>query len=267
MGQGGTGQGSTDQRGFALLPVLWGMALLALIGGTVATALRAETTILRARRLAAEGRAIADAAISLGVAQLLATDATQRPRLDGTPVGLVLDDQAVVLRLQDEAGKVDLNTAAAPVLRRYFAVTLGDESLAVAALARRWPAPGARRFLSVAELGLLPGVTPAVLAQLAPGLTVHAQQPGPDPATAPPAALRALPGITETEIERVLAARREGDGALPAGLLAGLARREVLGTAVELRAELVRGGLAIRRRAVVRLVADPARPVWVYAWE
>jgi general secretion pathway protein K len=251
------------EAGFALVPVLWAAALLGLIAGAVAMAMRAETGIARAQRAAAEGRAIADAAIHLTIAQLLGADAAQRPRLDGTPFGLLLDDQAVLLRVQDEAGKVDLNMAVAEVLRRYFAVMLVDEAdtaeaLAPAVLARRWPAPGARRFLGVAELGLLPGVTPAMLARVAPGLTVHAQQPGPDPATAVPAALLALPGMTAAEVERVLALRSAAAGG-PA--------REIMGTAVELRAELERGGLWVRRRAVVRLVADPARPVWVYAWE
>ena len=246
------------ERGFALLPVLWAVALLGLIAGAVATALRAESGIARAQRLAAEGRAIADAAIHLAIAQLLAADATQRPRLDGTPDVIVFDGQAVLLRVQDEAGKVDVNMATPEVLRRYFAVTLEDASVADAVLARRWPAPGARRFLSVGELALLPGVTPGLLARLAPGLTVHAQQPGPDPATAVPAALLALPGMTAAEVERVQALRLAPEG----GPL-----REVPGMAVELRAELERGGLRVRRRAVVRLVADPARPVWIYAWE
>ena len=74
--------------------------------------------------------------------------------------------------------------AKASVLRRYLAVVLEDAALAEA-LANELLA---RRFLSVADLALLPRVTPAVLAPLAPGLTIQAQQPAP----AEPTALLAL---------------------------------------------------------------------------
>ena len=255
------------QRGFALLPVLWASVLLALVAAAVATAMRAETGIARVQRSQAEGRAIADAAIHLAIARLMAADATQHPRLDGSPLVILFDDQPVLLRLQDETGKVDLNLAAAPVLRRYFDVALGGdplaEALATQVLERRRPGPGRQRFLSVAELALLPGVTPALLAQLAPGLTVYSQQPGPDPATAVPGALLALPGMTPEEVARILVVRQQPDAGLP---IAGV-RRDVLGAAVEIQADLDRAGLRIRRRAVVRTVADPARPLWVYAWE
>lgn len=255
------------QRGFALLPVLWASVLLALVAAAVATAMRAETGIARVQRSLAEGRAIADAAIHLAIARLMAADATQQPRLDGSPLVIQFEDQPVLLRLQDETGKLDLNLAAAPVLRRYFDVTLGGDPLAEAlvtqVLDRRRPGPGRQRFLSVAELALLPGVTPAHLALLAPGLTVYAQQPGADPATAVPEVLLALPGMTPGEVARILETRRQPDDGVS---IPGL-RREIIGTAVEIRAELERAGLRIRRRAVIRTVADRARPVWVYVWE
>jgi general secretion pathway protein K len=240
-------------------------ALLALFAGSMAAAMRTESRIAQAQRAAAEGRAIADAAIHLAIARLLATDVTQRPRLDGSPTSLLVEDQPVLLWAEDETGKLDLNTATPAVLRRYLEVMLDDplvaEALAAAVLARRRPGPGRRPFLDLAELLLLPGVTPAVLAHLAPGLTVYSQQPGPDPATAVPASLLALPGMTSAEVERILALRAAAEAT------ASDTQREIFGSAVEIRVELERGGLRVRRRAVLRIVADRAQPVWVYAWE
>src|SRR5690349_9314550 len=70
--------------------------MMGLIADAVAVAMRAETGIARAQRAAAEGWAIADAAINLTVARLLAADATRRPWLNGTLFGLVFDGQAVL---------------------------------------------------------------------------------------------------------------------------------------------------------------------------
>ena len=53
------------ERGFALLPVLMVTALLALIAGSMATAMRTENRIAQAQRAASEGRAIADAASTM----------------------------------------------------------------------------------------------------------------------------------------------------------------------------------------------------------
>lgn len=252
-----------SERGFALLPVLWTVALLAVIAGAVAVAMRGDAGVARAQRLAAEGRAIADGAINLAIAQLLATDPAARPRLDGTPFALDVAGETVRLQVQDETGKIDLNIADPALLRRYVAVSLEEPepaaALADAVLARRLP--GGRPFLSVAELGLLPGMTPERLARLAPGVTVHAQAPGPDPLTAVPAALLALPRMTPAEVERLLALRLAAEAA------AARPAREILGVAVEIRAALDLGGLRVARRAVVRLVADRQRPVWIYAWE
>lgn len=215
-------------RGFALLAVLWLVSLLALVGASLAGTARVEIQFGRNAVEKAKAEALADAGVYQAVLTLFETDPAVRPRADGSVYTFALGGGEVRVRIQDETGKIDLNTAPDELLEGLLAsVGMPPEEVpaVVDALVefREGPGgPGVRAgprqaagelppkyapFEAVDELQQVPGMTPEVYRRVAPFVTVHSWESGIDPMVAPPEVLRALPGITRREIEEVLAAR------------------------------------------------------------
>lgn len=115
----------------------------------------------------------------------------------------------LLLRIDSETGKVNLNSASPDLLAGLLQAVGADSrqaaAIATAIVAWRFPrsqgtsdpaagpgyqSPGAP-FESIAELGLVPGMTPALLAALAPHLTLY-HNGDPDLASADPVVLRAI---------------------------------------------------------------------------
>ena len=215
--------------GFIVVAVLAVLALLTSLLGSLSLAARggidAALTASEQLRLEALTRAGAD----LVVHELYGL---RRPahRVDGREIRL--DDGTVAVRVEDEAGKVDLN-GSDPILLAgiYRAAGLGGlepERFAaqVVAWRDRLPAPagaGAPRepgFRTVGELRWLPGMTAEDAAVLADLVTVH--NPGGKilPASAPETVLRALPGVSPQTLERVLRLRESPTPRMAEGLAA-----------------------------------------------
>lgn len=209
------------EAGFALLLVLWSLALLALVGTHVTATGRAEALLAANLRVAAMAEAAADGAVHLAVFRLLDPSA-QGWRPDGLmrdgPVREVAlpGGATALLRIGSEQGKLNPNLAPAPLLAALLG-QLGAEPRAAAGLAaaildwrsagmrprpngakepqyraagRAWAPPG-RPFESLEELGLVLGMTPALLARLTPFLSLH-QGGDPDPRLAHPVLLQAM---------------------------------------------------------------------------
>ncbi len=115
----------------------------------------------------------------------------------------------LLLRIDSETGKVNLNSASPDLLAGLLQAVGADSrraaAIATAIVAWRFPrsrdtsdpaagpgyqSPGAP-FESIAELGLVPGMTPALLTALAPHLTLY-HNGDPDLASADPVVLRAI---------------------------------------------------------------------------
>ena len=202
------------QRGFALLLVLWSLALLALLGTHVTAIGRTEAQLAANLRVAAAAEAAADGALHQAIFHLLDPSPT-RWWPDGILREIALPDSARgLVRIESEQGKVNPNLAT-PRLLEALLLHLGAEprtasSLAAAILdwrtagprpggakepqyraAGRDYAPPGRPFESVEELGLVLGMTPALLARLSPFLSVY-QGGEPDPRLAHPVVLQAM---------------------------------------------------------------------------
>jgi general secretion pathway protein K len=276
-------------NGFALVTVLWTVMIVGLIAAAVMATTRSDATQARTRRRAAELRAVADAGIEIAILRLLDAGGTLRPPLDGTPFAVTFDGLAMEARVQDEGGKIDLNAAPAPLLRKLLQSAGLDEDAADAETDRilDWREPGdarhpngagrgdyeaaglpyapRRRALpTVAELKLVMGITPELFAALQPAATVVSQQPGVDAAVAPRAALLALPDIDGESADDILRARHaSGQGeAEPAAA----AVRDLSGHAFTISTAVVQGRFSVRRVAVIRLSGDMQSPIWVYSW-
>jgi len=203
------------QKGFALLIVLLTMGFLALIGTQIVAAARSDTRLAGNLKQEAVLQAAADGAVE-NVMFAMQAARTPQFRADGVPRELRIGDTVVAVRVEKESDRVNLNTAAAALLRALMvqvgaAPALADR-LSAAILDWRTAGTNARNggakapqyqaaglsyappgtpFQSVEELVQVLGMTPALLERLAPHLTVLTDG-DPDMTTRDPVVSRAL---------------------------------------------------------------------------
>jgi general secretion pathway protein K len=222
-----TGRTSTRQRGFALLVVLWTLALIALVGIMIGASGRTEARVARNLVVAAEAEAAVDGAMEEAAFRLLAATPIKWPA-DGTPKRLTIGRFQVDVRVEDEAGKINPNEVSPEVLRALFAalglaqndaVTLtqgivdwrgGAGAQEANLAAARYVAAGLpyrppqASFQTVDEVALVAGITPDIARRLIPYLTI-AHHGTPDLSKASPVVRRALatlpPGVAGDPLE------------------------------------------------------------------
>lgn len=239
-----------NQRGSALLIVIWAVVLLAgLVAGMVATG-GSEAALTANMIDAARANHLADAGVQRAVLALLDPQ-TRRKLLLDSPASFTVqlaDDAEITIRIKDSCGDIDLNWSA-PELLRAYAVASGmkpqaADEFAHAVMARRQAAAEASAaWQSVRELGNLPGIGGAEIAALAPGLTVNCRDSGAD--------LRRA-GVL---VKRALALAGGGGGV-----------SHELAYEVESRARLA-SGAEVRIRAAIWLSLERGRPYRIAAWE
>ncbi len=188
-------------RGFALLLVLWAMAILALLLGAYGlqartAALAAETTLART-----QAHAAAEAGAMIAAAALQTPDTATRWVPDGRRYVVTFGGFVLHIRCTDVSGLVDLNSASQDTLRGLFQAA-GAPPANAAALARtltRWRrvpleigmlAPvndvqGHGPFVTLGGLRGIPGIRGELFRRVEPALTLWSGRPIPDPRFAP----------------------------------------------------------------------------------
>jgi len=216
------------RRGFALVTVIWGLAVIALL--IVSFMSSARLQLQTAYNLAGATKAdlLADAALNAAFMTLMSEresagpNLAQQPPHDGAPRFCALEGAAVAIAVEGESGKVDLNAAERNILQATLAGLGLDrrqaETIATSIMAFRSrsppqdllsagegsdarPFPPKRdMFQSVLELDQVSGVTPELFSGLAPLVTVHSGSQGLDRRAAPPALFAALAGRPPEEV-------------------------------------------------------------------
>ncbi len=233
-------------RGVALIAVLWIVALLTVIGAGFALDMRTETTLTQELLAGARARAAAEAGVFRGIWEVLKPDRRRRWRADGTERRWSFRSYRVIIALQDEGGRIDLNSGSRELLGALLTANgVEDERRgALVDAIQDWrdadDAPGVNGaedpeyqaegraagakdapFNTVAELQQVLGMSRRLYERLAPALTIHSHQPGVDAQLAPPSVLRALltgEGGSEDALETILADKeREATEAAGAG--------------------------------------------------
>ncbi len=268
---------ASDEKGFALLLVLWTMALLSLLAAQVTGAGRAQTRLANALRSGAQLQAAADAA----------TYETIWHMLDGggdfwTPGALttVINEPAgpVSVTVTDERGKLDINQAPVALMSALFSMVGANRSTAqqVANSIADWrsqqPAgadtdtplaasyradgrvwgPAGQEFQRVDEIRMVLGMTPALYTASRPYMTLALEQ-SPWVTYASPVVLAAI-------------ARAKRDAGLavdPADVRGPVVLR------VQARA-VGENGAAFTRKVLFRLDGTLSGPAWKYrilSWE
>jgi general secretion pathway protein K len=206
---------STRQRGFALLIVLWTVGFLALLGTQIVAAGRSDTQLATNLKQQAVLRAAADGAIANVMFHMLAAP-DPRFQADGATREARIGQTPVLVRVENESDRINLNTASGVLLRALIAQMGVAPAMAdqVAATILDWRTSSGRArpngakapeyraagltygppgtpFQSVDELADVLGVTPNLFERLAPHLTVLTDG-DPDMSTRDPVVARAL---------------------------------------------------------------------------
>ena len=187
--------GTGRQRGFALLIVLWSMALLALIGTRITTAGHVEAQLATNLRANAIAEAAADGAVFEALFHFMDASADHWPA-DGLARRVATPQAQVAVTILDESRKISLNMAPPPLLRGLLQVLGVNQDLAAVlsdqivdwrsrsprvsklgakepqyrAAGRDWGPPN-RPFRTVDELGLVMSMTPEILGRMRPYLS------------------------------------------------------------------------------------------------
>jgi len=229
-------------KGVALLIVLWGCTLLAIMLGGFAALARTEG--LQARYQYAQTRAhyAAEAGIMRAIEGLQSRDIRSRWIADGRAYPFEFDDARVTITIVDEDGKVDLNAASGDVLTGLFkaAGLADDKAHGLSAAIQDWRRPGdaaspngAKKpqydaagldygprngpFASVEEARMVLGMDAKTWTAVAPALTIWSGRERPNSEHAQPLALAAIPGLGEAGAAAILAKRGQVDGSTISG--------------------------------------------------
>ena len=226
-----------QQRGVALLIVLWVSIMIVVIGSAMTFSAHTEVELTTHFVESARASALAEAGINRAIVGLLHRDRREKWASDGRPYWLKLNEDTVSVTVKSENGKMDLNRASEPLLRGLLAAVAetgvelptGDvEDIADVIIDWRdrddrrkvhgaedadyrsagYPY-GARdqNFSTVSELKQVLGMTQALFQAIEPAFTVYSGSTKIDPATASRLVLLAIPGLTPESVDEFIAQR------------------------------------------------------------
>jgi general secretion pathway protein K len=203
-----------SEGGWALVSVLLTVTAISMLAAAaqslVLTGLRAEQRAWERAKL----ETLLDAGMNAAVFALI-THSQDGWRIDGTPRDFTFDGKTVHIAVQDERGRIDINSADGSLLRELFLsaqMNEDDAEMIVASILdwrsasglgiaegateheRRSPRyrPRHGAFQSVDELRLVPDMTQDLYERVAPALTVYSKLPTVDQTIAPREVLGAL---------------------------------------------------------------------------
>jgi len=190
------------QSGFALVAVIWTLGLITLLGMAVIVGARYRTKTSSNYASVTAAEMAAESAVNLAIATALAATPEQavnfplRCRLPG--------GERATITVEEETGKIDLNTASPTALTRFFTALTGDQSrgtqIAAQIIEFRKPkaqgtpsaGPAGTRFTTIMQLDQIDGMSPRLFRTALRHVTVRSGRPEPDMEAASPAMLRLL---------------------------------------------------------------------------
>ncbi len=283
------------ERGVALVLVMWVAILLTVIASSFIYEARTDMLVVRNSVSMARAEAATGAAVHRAIFELYRADnAPDAWRRDGAVREWTYEGIPIRIELRDESGKIDVNTAADPLLRGLLlSVGLTEDDAAKlldAILDWRDPdtlkrANGAEEpeyraagltyrpanapFQAIEELQLVLGMRPHIYRRIAPLVTVFSRQTGINSTLASRDVLLAIPGVTTAVVDAYVARREEARAAgqpIPAmPEAAGFSANLTPTASVRAEARLDDGTVFVRE-AVALLRPTPRRAVTFVAW-
>ncbi|TAN70865.1 MAG: general secretion pathway protein GspK [Methylobacter sp.] len=228
-----------EQKGFALVLVLWVLSLLTIMAGSFALSMRREAAIVTGSRSNAQAMAVAESGLAVAELMLMYPDQRQRWRTDGSIYQIDYATDKVRVRLLSETGKIDLNSADQTLLQGLMAYAPVDDKLQAKLVGAilDWRdeddlihiegaekneykdaglsyQPRNKPFQSIEELQLVLGIDEQLFKWLENRVTVYSGQSTVDLTQAAKEVLLVLPGMDAKgmdpkSIDQYIAARRE----------------------------------------------------------
>jgi len=205
-------ESNAGQGGFALVAVIWSLGLITLLGTALIVGARYRTKVTSSLASVTAATAAAESAINLAIMTAVTTTPAQKvkfPLRCRMPGG-----EKVIVTLEQEAGKVDLNTATPAVLTRLFTALTLDQSAATRITGRivQFRDPGGNQpqdtappasdgkpdngkiagFTTIMQLDQIDGVSPRLFRTALRFVTVRSGRPEPVAEAASPALRKAL---------------------------------------------------------------------------
>lgn len=263
--------GCRNNRGIALISVLWSMLALSVIALSMISIAGTQSRLAANLLESAQETAIADAGIHLMIQKLTARNAAEEVPAKVAEFSLAYREHVIDVRLVPESGKIDINTAALSLisaLLSHHGVGDGEVQSIVRAMARKRLEPGNMRIASVgefvAEFDLARRLTPC----LQPYVTVYSNLNGVDVAAAGEPVKELLawgiragwadagwPSSADLRTQRESGPTRHATGAHSGKVFTVTA--SVASESKE----------TVRRTAVIRVTGNPAEPFWIYGWQ
>ena len=236
-----------NQRGMALVMVLWIVTLLTVIAASFTLSVRRETVLVRNQVDLIQARSLAEGGINRALLELLNPDTELQWKPDGQLHTVMSTEATLYITVTDEIARIDLNTASDQLLDgllKSVGVEDSDRPALLDAIldwrdpseAHRLNGPseqdyrlagydyGPRNgpFQSIGELQRVLGMEPSVFRKMLPSLTLFSGRPGINPAYASRSVLLALPGVNPADIDNYIEQRRlNREQDLPPPLLPG----------------------------------------------
>jgi Type II secretion system (T2SS), protein K len=127
-------------NGIALVSVLWLLLLLSGVAATLSYVVRVQALIAHRTADLTSMRAVEDAAIVDAISKLSDAQTDRHPQIGGAAQNLEFDGISITVSIQDEAGRIDLNSGNDNILLAFLQTQGTDQSAAaslVAALRER----------------------------------------------------------------------------------------------------------------------------------
>jgi len=222
-----------QQRGVALILVLWFIVLLGVLALGLSKVSRNNALIARQLSGTTQARHLAEGGAQVVLANLLMASDEERLLGDGERFVLSFEQGKVELLLYNESGKININQASEALLVRLFTaheIPL-EQSEALAGAIADWRdeddlvrlhgaededyfaaglAYGAadRAFTSVSELRKVLGMEGNIYQQIEADVTIYSKSPGVNPKVAPLSVLLAISDLDLSALQHYIAERR-----------------------------------------------------------
>jgi hypothetical protein len=252
----------SNESGVALIAVLWVLLLLCSLAASAAYVARANALLTHSTLDLARADAAADAAIMQAVAELSNERAMQHPRTDGSLQTSEFRDASVGLSINEEDGRIDVNTANDDLIMAFLesqGLTSNVAETMLAALRER--TSGSRgRLAVVEELRQIPEWKAQNLDCWRGALTVYSGLPGVNGRDAVAAVSRTLGWARDHHF-----GSRERLGIAPTGFSAE--SRSVVGDVLRIKATATVSNVTATHEWVGRVTGDKQKPFLTMRWE
>jgi len=288
---------SFNERGIALVIVLWMLALMTILALAYSGMTRTESLLSHNMIHSAQARAQAESGIWLAVNDLLKRVKSRQFPADSSPVVIhSTQTDNLTISIQDESGKIDLNKASQQLLlgliksagidhdqstrlvdaildwrdRDSLTRVNGAEDQQYESMGYPYGAKDGT-FNSIGELMQIRGMTPSLYKKLKPLITVHSTQSRIRLNSAPSSVLNALPDMSVELMTRIMSGRSNNETAIIPSILPDSIRPLVFtsgqGNVYSVTSEATVKGITSRLRVTLVLKKSGNQPITILKWQ